>query len=356
MKTKIVKVEVDSDGRLDFPELEDVAGCLSSGGIVAFPTETVYGLGVNAAMPEAVDRLRRLKNRPDEKPFTIHIASREAMNEHVAVVPARAERLIRRFWPGPLTLILPDGAGGRAGLRWPANKIAERIIETAGVPVAAPSANVSGEEPAWNAELVADVFSGKVEFIVDGGPAQVRQSSTVVEFDGNSPRVVREGIITSEMIEHTTNTTILLVCGGNSCRSPMAEVICIRILAEIYGTDDEGLSDYGFRIVSAGTAALDGGRPSSQAVQALANMGYPAPASVSAGLTAEMINRADYIFAMTGDQKRKILSLQPDAGLKVETLDPDGNDVADPIGGSVAVYEECARLISSFLKKRLEKL
>ncbi len=143
MKTKVLKARVDSAGHLRFPGRKEAAECLACGGIVAFPTETVYGLGANAAMPSAVGRLRELKKRREDKPFTLHITSRGDLDKYVEKVPAKAERLIRRFWPGPLTIVFPTADGKGQGIRLPADKIAVKIIRLADVPVVVPSANVS---------------------------------------------------------------------------------------------------------------------------------------------------------------------------------------------------------------------
>jgi L-threonylcarbamoyladenylate synthase len=356
METRILKAEIDDSGLLRFPGKEEAAECLARGGIVAFPTETVYGLGANMDMRSAVDRLYELKDRPKEKAFSLHIASVEDLGRHVRVIPGRARRLMRRFWPGPITIVFPTDDGKGLGVRFPASQVAVELIRLAGVPVVAPSANLSGQPPASNANQVVDTFSGKVDIVVDGGTTELRESSTVVSFTGDRPEVLREGIVTREMVKRTVDTRILFVCGGNSCRSPMAESIARRILARMYGAKEEHLGEFGFTIDSAGTSAIDGGKPSDEGVAALKNLGYNPPRGSTTRLRPDMVEEADYVFAMTESQKQRVVEMAPGSRAKVELLDSKGRNIADPIGSPVEAYEECARQIRSSLEERLESV
>jgi tRNA threonylcarbamoyl adenosine modification protein (Sua5/YciO/YrdC/YwlC family) len=356
MNTRVFKARVDDRGRLHFPERDEAAACLARGGIVAFPTETVYGLGANMAIPSALDRLCALKQRPPDKPFSLHVASREDLYRYVKAVPGRAVRLMHRFWPGPVTLVLPTNDGKALGVRFPANQVAVELIRLAGVPVVAPSANVSGEEPACDAAQVMGTFMGKVDVIIDGGTTELKQSSTVVSFAGDGPEVLREGIVTRDMVERTVRTRVLFVCGGNSCRSPMAESIARRVLADMYEVEESGLAGFGFEISSAGTAAMDGGMPTDHGIAALKNLGYNPPRGSTTRLRSEMVEDADYVFTMTEAQKYRVIEMAPMCRARVELLDPEGKDIEDPIGSSVAEYEECARRIRSGLDMRMEQI
>lgn len=170
------------------------AELLKRGRVVAFPTETVYGLGVRADSREALARLRRVKQRPVGKKFALLVASLEQAASWGELNGA-ARRLAEHFWPGPLTLVVPDGKGGDVGLRCPDCAVTRRLVGLTGVPVAAPSANLSGQPPACSAQEVLDVFGGRIAAVLDGGPARLGSASTVVRVAEGSSHLLREGAL-----------------------------------------------------------------------------------------------------------------------------------------------------------------
>lgn len=187
--------------------LAEAGAVLRQGGLVAFPTETVYGLGANALDSAAVGRIFAAKGRPSDNPLIVHVADRESLTGLVSEVPAVGQALIEEFWPGPLTLVLPKT--GRvpdevtAGLptvavRMPDHDVALGLIAAAGVPVAAPSANRSGRPSPTTAAHVWEDLAGRVEIILDGGPAGVGVESTVVDVTGQAPMVLRPGGLSLE--------------------------------------------------------------------------------------------------------------------------------------------------------------
>lgn len=182
---------------------------LQSGGLVAFPTETVYGLGANALNPEAVRKIFAAKGRPGDNPLIVHIANLEMLEPLVKEFSPIAKQLAEAFWPGPLTLVLPKsdlvGPEVTAGLdtvavRMPQHPIALRLIELARVPVAAPSANTSGRPSPTVAQHVVEDLHGKLNVIIDGGPVGIGVESTVLDISGEVPMILRPGGITAEMI------------------------------------------------------------------------------------------------------------------------------------------------------------
>ena len=193
-------------------DIERAGNLLRAGGLVGIPTETVYGLAANGLDNEAVKRIFEAKGRPADNPLIVHIARFEQIYELVQKVPPEAEKLAQAYWPGPLTMILPKSPkippAVSAGLptvavRFPSHPVARKVIDAAGVPLAAPSANTSGLPSPTTAEHVMRDMRGKIDAIVDGGPCQVGVESTVITLATPVPRLLRPGGITLEMLRDT---------------------------------------------------------------------------------------------------------------------------------------------------------
>lgn len=189
------------------PEL--AAQIIKSGGLVALPTETVYGLGADGLNPEAVAKIFQAKGRPQDNPLILHIADAGEMDIFCHHIPESAYRLAEKFWPGPLTMVLPakdcvpkcTTAGlPTVAVRCPDNAATRQIIRLAGVPIAAPSANLSGKPSTTTARHVLDDHNGKIPLIVDGGPCRVGVESTIVDLTEERPRLLRPGGITPEQL------------------------------------------------------------------------------------------------------------------------------------------------------------
>ncbi len=191
-KTAILRVDPE---RPDKAIIASAAEVIRSGGLVAFPTETVYGLAANRDDPKAMARLSLVKERPGDKHYTVHIASMAVIRKMGCKVPKPAMTLIKKYWPGPLTLVLGSKSGGTVGFRMPANKVALELIAKAKVPVVAPSANRSGSKPPVKVSEVLRDLDGKIEMAIDAGPTDVGIESTVVDMSGKPFKVLREGAI-----------------------------------------------------------------------------------------------------------------------------------------------------------------
>ncbi|MEF9953163.1 MAG: L-threonylcarbamoyladenylate synthase [Clostridium sp.] len=188
--------------------IKEAADCIKNGNTVAFPTETVYGLGANALDKNACDKIFKAKGRPQDNPLIVHVADKD-ISEYVKEIPSSASRLIDEFWPGPLTIILPkkdiipiEVTGGlkSVAIRMPKAKVARDLIKAAGVPIAAPSANLSGKPSPTTVEHCIRDLSGRVSMILGGQVSECGLESTIVEVTGDKVTILRPGAITFEMI------------------------------------------------------------------------------------------------------------------------------------------------------------
>ena len=210
METKMVKIQDTAEIRDE--ELAEAAQILRDGGLVAFPTETVYGLGANALNEEAAKKIYAAKGRPSDNPLIAHISCMEELEPLVKEIPEAGRKLAEAYWPGPLTMIFPKSSivpyGTTGGLeavavRMPSDPVANRLIHLAKVPVAAPSANTSGRPSPTTAQHVWQDMNGRIEMILDGGPVGIGVESTIVDVSGEVPTLLRPGAVTMEMLEKT---------------------------------------------------------------------------------------------------------------------------------------------------------
>ena len=207
METK--RVMIEDRNHIKDEELGEAAGILRSGGLVAFPTETVYGLGGNALDEDAAGKIYAAKGRPSDNPLIAHVSCMEEVAPLVKEIPEAGRKLMEAFWPGPLTMIFPKSekvpygtTGGldTVAIRMPDDPVANQLIALAGVPVAAPSANTSGRPSPTTADHVWQDMNGRIEMIIDGGPVGIGVESTIVDVSSAVPAVLRPGAITMEML------------------------------------------------------------------------------------------------------------------------------------------------------------
>ena len=210
METRIIRIS-DKENVKD-EELAEAAGILKNGGLVAFPTETVYGLGANALDEKAAKKIYAAKGRPSDNPLIAHISCMEELPALVKEIPAAGRKLAEKYWPGPLTLIFPKrevvpygttGGLETVAVRMPSDPVANRLIRLAGIPVAAPSANTSGRPSPTKAEHVIEDMDGKIDMIIDGGEVGIGVESTIVDVSGPVPTLLRPGAVTMEMLTET---------------------------------------------------------------------------------------------------------------------------------------------------------
>lgn len=201
------------------PEVrQDIQRIIKAGGLIVFPTETVYGIGADATNPDAVKRIFLAKGRPSDNPLIVHLADRHDVETIVQEIPAIAIPLMDTYWPGPLTLIfqkkeiIPKEVSGglqTVGVRIPSSLIAQEVIRSAGVPICAPSANISGKPSSTLFEHVKQDFEGRVDILVDGGQVDIGLESTVLDVTTPIPVLLRPGAVTKQMIEMTLGIGII---------------------------------------------------------------------------------------------------------------------------------------------------
>lgn len=204
--TEIIKMTQEPD----FEALKTAASALAGGSLVAIPTETVYGLGANAFIPKSVNEIFKVKGRPQDNPLIVHIDNLDMLSSVVSEVPKRAIPVMEKFWPGPLTLIMKKNpllpSEVTAGLdtvavRMPSSKVARLFITLAGVPVVAPSANISGRPSPTKYEHVLEDFDGKIPYIIDGGASEIGLESTVLDLTSDTPVILRPGGVSYEELK-----------------------------------------------------------------------------------------------------------------------------------------------------------
>lgn len=369
--TEVIKVDPNVGGADAARRAADI---LTRGGLVVFPTETVYGVAARADLPSAMERLRRLKSRKPEQAFTFHLGSRDDASQYVPGLTGLARRLIRKTWPGPLTLIFdvddsepppilrdidPGIATGllyknTIGLRCPEDPIAGATLRGVGAPVVAASANPAGMPPPSTADEVLRTLDGQIDLLVDAGRTKYAKPSTIVRLIGTSYKVIREGVYDSGIVDRMAVLQLLFVCTGNTCRTPMAAAMARKIISERLGCEIEDLPNRGIEVWSAGTAG-GYGAASAHASAVMARRGIDVSEHLSRALTPEMVRQADHVFAMTESHRRTILDMVPSSEGSVELL-LEGEDVVDPIGGSEKDYERCARVIEKGLQARLQEV
>ena len=209
METEIVQID---ENNIDYDIIRRGGEILKNGGLVAFPTETVYGLGGDALNPESSKKIYAAKGRPSDNPLIVHISNMESLKKIVLSIPEGAYKLADKYWPGPLTMIFnknelvpKETTGGleTVAVRMPSNKTARALIDAAGGFIAAPSANISGRPSPTLAKYVIEDMQGRIEMIIDGGASDVGLESTIVDFTEGKPMILRPGYITKEMLSET---------------------------------------------------------------------------------------------------------------------------------------------------------
>ncbi|MEW6170701.1 MAG: L-threonylcarbamoyladenylate synthase [Candidatus Omnitrophota bacterium] len=334
MSAKILKLDPTNFNQ---DLLKEPADILANGGLVIIPTETVYGIAANKLNLKTLDKLYEIKKRPENKHFSLHIADKFEVESFAIDIPVSAYKLMDKFWPGPLTLVLKSKEKNTIGIRLPDDKIAQALIQMSSVPIVCPSANISGKPAPKNFIDAIEDFKDSVDFAIDAGPTKLQLESSVVDLTINPPNILREGVIKKEDILKTVQTkNILFVCTGNSCRSVMAEAYLKKLLKD--KTD--------VKINSAGISALEGMSATYNTIEVLKKIDLDVTGHRAKFLTDVMLKSSDLILVMEKHHQDLILERVPLIKNHVYLLkefakiDDGFYDIKDPIGQSPDVYEE----------------
>jgi protein-tyrosine phosphatase len=343
--------------------LSRAVGQLKAGGLVAFPTEAGPALTASGLCPDAVARLHAAGSGGEGEPLTVAVGGAAEAPDWVPGLSRLGRRLARRCWPGPLTLVsgaavedglasrLPESVRARAltgheiRLRTPAHEAILQVMRFVRGPVllagVGENGNPMGEAP---------------DLWIEDGPSRFGQPPTVVRVEGENWSMLREGALPRAVLERLLPCRIVFVCTGNTCRSPLAEALCKKLLAERLGCAVNELPGRGFCVLSAGIAAMMGGEAAPEAVDTARELGADLVGHRSQPLTRELLAQADHVIAMTRGHLQALGGRRGLVGPRPQLLARDGADIPDPIGASPEVYRECARQILAHLEALVPEL
>ena len=209
---------LDFKDEIDYTKLQEPANIIKKGGIVIFPTETVYGIGVNGLDEEAIKKLYKIKQRPLNKPISLLVSNIEMVEKIAKDITEIEYKLMKNFCPGPFTIILKKkdiipniltANQETVGIRMPSEEIARKLVEYANVPIATPSANISGKQSGTNLKNIIEDFNGKADYFIDGGESKLGIASTIVKVIDGVPHILRQGSITKEQIEKVVGKVVV---------------------------------------------------------------------------------------------------------------------------------------------------
>lgn len=359
------------------------AELLTQGHLVVVPTETVYGIALNLGRPQARETAARIRSRAADgaavASWVVHVATVDDVLSWLPHVSALGRRLITKSLPGPVAFqVRLDAASEQAArlrlgvaadetiqqgfmtLRCPDCSVTQDILARVSAPVAIIGTGTASHPAAFElADLPPGLLTlgatGAVAAAVDGGGTRYRRPSTLVRLDGAQYSVVRQGVIDERLFQRMAPMTILFLCSGNTCRSPMAAALATRFLADKLKIQPADLPLRHMVVQSAGLHATRGMRATEEARVAVKDLGGDLSSHNSQSATTDLLRRADVIYTMTDAQKEEVLDLYPWAERKTFRLDQEG-DIGDPIGASIAVYERVARRLANVLQNRLSEL
>lgn len=354
---------------------------LVEGRLVALPTETSEVVAANSLRPEAVERLQKWAgsrlgrtSQPTGGELLLAVKGTEEARDYVLEPSPTAERLMHRLWPGSVVLALPvsrsrglhsalppptqtalfrnvQNDAAEVWFRVPDHEVVHSVMSLLPGPLVFwEDRRTSFGEPPSRSWATAD------DLIIEDAPRQNQSYPTVIRIEDQSWTLVEPGVVTETQLNRMTGQVILFVCTGNTCRSPLAEGLFRKLLADRLRCSAEELPERGYTILSAGLAAAEGAPAARESVEVARRYGANLESHCSQPLTDELLAKADRVYTMTQSHRDSILFARPDAADRVSLLSPEETDICDPIGGGPREYESCGQEIARHLEKILDDL
>lgn len=342
---------------------------LAEGKLVVFPTETVYVAAANALHAPSVEQLAKVRPIEGMRGLALAVKSADAAWDYAPSMSPLARRLARRCWPGPMTLLVngqhsdsltkrfPDSVQrliapqGQVALRVPAHQLILAALRLTVGPLAVASIGAPDQPAAVSVEEVIARAGDQVALVLDDGRTRFAQPATAVHVDGKEFQIVRPGVLNEQTLKRLASYMMLFVCTGNTCRSPMAESLARKRVADRLQCSPQEIEDRGVCVLSAGIAAMAGGRATAEAHDAVHAMGGDLTQHESQPVSDRLVRFADLILTMTRGHREALIGQWPDAADRTRLLHRGNGDVSDPIGGPAEVYRRCAEQIDSQLER-----
>lgn len=357
-----------ADDRRD--AIVDVVARISQGEVALLALDAGAVLAASAHVSHAVAAIQR--HLPDGQRLALAVKNVHEAEDYCPRLPRAARRLMSRCWPGTLDFDLPFEAPeglfsclpksvqlalageGRLRLSSPRKAYIREMQKLLSGPLVLTSPVGADTLSAdWEASRKAPPVA---RLVVTDGPIRFPEGNTVVRISATGWELERPGAISSANLKRMSGTVFLFVCTGNTCRSPMAEGLFRKLVAQKLSCSEEDLSDRGVLVLSAGISAGDGAPAAPEAVELLLDHGVDISDHSSQQLTEDLLERADYVFTMTRSHREMVINSRPDLAERIAMLSPEGRDVADPIGGGLQEYEACKREIEGYLADLLTRI
>ncbi len=346
---------------------------LAEGKLIVFPTETVYVAAASVQHPVALARLTEFRSDADA-PLTLALRSSEELSDYVPGASSLTLRLARRCWPGPVILEVEDRHVDSILTRWPketqqalapqgsvrlrvaSHPLLQAVQRLISGPLAIASFKQGAEPHAVTGQEAIKCFSNVADLILDDGRCRFGQPSSVVRVDKSTASLIRPGVISETNLRRLASWMAVVVCTGNTCRSPMGEMLLRKRLSERLQIPFAELDERGIVVMSAGVAAPAGECAAEAGIEVMKDFGLDLSAHETQPVTDRLIRFADLVLTMTRGHRDAILSQWPEAAGRVHLLSRDGGDVGDPVGGPLELYRRCALQIDEHIKEWVEEI